>query len=73
MSTIIDARRFSCPQPVLMTLDRIKAGEQKILEVLVDTYASVENVTRAVKTLKWKVQEVTEEDGEYRIVIEKIV
>ena len=74
MSIIIDARGLSCPQPVLMTLDRIKAGEKEKLEVLVDTYASVENVTRAVKTLRWKIQDVVEvvEDSEYRIVIEKI-
>jgi tRNA 2-thiouridine synthesizing protein A len=72
MNTIIDARGFSCPQPVLMTLDRIKAREEERLEVLVDTYASVENVTRAAKTLRWKVQDVAEKDGEYRIVIEKI-
>lgn len=73
MNTIIDARGLSCPQPVLMTLDRIKAGEEKKLEVLVDTSTSVENISRAASKLRWKVQEVVEENGEYRILIEKIV
>jgi tRNA 2-thiouridine synthesizing protein A len=73
MSKIVDARGLSCPQPVLITLDRIKAGEEKLLEVLADTYTAVENISRAAKTLGWNVQEVAEEDGEYKIVIEKTV
>lgn len=71
MSKIIDARGLSCPQPVLMTLEEIKAGEEQILEVLVDTSTSVENVTRAAKTHQWRIREIVDEGGEYRIVMEK--
>jgi TusA-related sulfurtransferase len=44
MSEQIDARGLSCPQPVLLTLEKIKTMGAGQLEVLVDTEASRENV-----------------------------
>lgn len=41
----IDARGFSCPQPVLMTKKALTSNE-KAYSVLVDTNAAKENVTR---------------------------
>ena len=71
MSTKIDARGLSCPQPVLMTLDEIKAGKTSEIEILVDTETSKENVSRAATSQGWKVTDVSEEDNEYAISIKK--
>ena len=71
MSTIIDARGLSCPQPVLMTLDKIKKMTQGEIEILVDTDTSKENVSRAAESRKWLVYEIQEEGEGYRIKIKK--
>jgi len=71
MSTKIDARGLSCPQPVLMTIDEIKAGKTSEIEIIVDTETSKENVSRAATSQGWKVTGVSEEDNEYAISIKK--
>jgi tRNA 2-thiouridine synthesizing protein A len=71
MSKIVDARGLSCPQPVLMTLDEIKAGESTVLEVLVDTDASRENVSRAARSRGWTVSDVSEDGEGYTVTIIK--
>ena len=43
MSTAIDARGLSCPQPVLLTLDEIKKGSDAEIVVWVDADTSKEN------------------------------
>ena len=71
MSTTIDARGLSCPQPVLLTLDEIKKGGESEIVVLVDTDTSKENVSRAAESQGCAVTGV-EPDGEgYRILISK--
>ena len=52
MSTIVDARGLSCPQPFLMTMDEIKKVSKGEIEVLVNTDTSKENVSRAAETLQ---------------------
>jgi tRNA 2-thiouridine synthesizing protein A len=71
MSTIVDARGFSCPQPVLMTLDEIKKADQGEILILVDTDTSKENVSRAATSQGWHMKEALEEGGGYRIIISK--
>ena len=71
MTTTVDARGFSCPQPVLMTLDQIKEADQGEILILVDTDTSKENVSRAATSQGWQVKEVLEEGGGYRITISK--
>ncbi len=71
MSTIVDARGLSCPQPVLMTLEEIKKMVKGEIEILVDTDTSKENVSRAAKSRKWQVEEIHQEDEGYRIKIKK--
>jgi tRNA 2-thiouridine synthesizing protein A len=71
MTTTVDARGFSCPQPVLMTLDEIKKANQGEILILVDTDTSKENVSRAATSQGWQVKEVLEEGGGYRITISK--
>lgn len=71
MNAIVDARGLSCPQPVLMTLDEIKKYDKGEIEVLVDTDTSKENVSRAADSIGWKVKNVQEDGGGYKIVINK--
>ena len=71
MSTTVDARGFSCPQPVLMTLDEIKKAEKGEIKVLVDTDTSKENVSRAATGKGWEVKDIEEEGEGYRITISK--
>jgi len=71
MSTIVDARGLSCPQPVLMTLDEIKKMTKGEIEVLVDTDTSKENVMRAAASQGCQTNEVSSEGEGYRILITK--
>jgi len=71
MTTTVDARGFSCPQPVLMTLDGIKKADTGEIVILVDTDTSKENVSRAATSQGWQVKEVLEEGGGYRVTISK--
>jgi TusA-related sulfurtransferase len=63
MSEKVDARGLSCPQPVIMTLNAVKKGFDKELEIVVDTKTSMENVSRALESKGLKVKEVLE-DGQ---------
>ena len=71
MSKELDARGLSCPQPVLMTLDAIKAAGSGELMILVDTDTAKENVSRAAESQGWDVKDLVENGDEYRIVINK--
>lgn len=71
MSTTVDARGFSCPQPVLMTLDKIKEIKQGEITVMVDTDASKENVSRAAKSQGWEVADIRENEGGYQLTLKK--
>jgi TusA-related sulfurtransferase len=71
MSTQVDARGLSCPQPVLMTIDAIKAEKKGEIEVLVDTETSKENVSRAAGNKGWDVTNIAEEAGVFRITIKR--
>ena len=69
MTTTVDARGLSCPQPVIMTLDEIKKGSDKEIIVLVDTDTSKENVTRAAESKGCKISGISAEGEGYRITI----
>ena len=71
MTTTVDARGLSCPQPVILTLDEIKTGKEKEIIVLVDTDTSKENVTRAAASQGCQVDDVSPEGEGYRILITK--
>ena len=71
MSKTVDARGLSCPQPVMMTLDEIKTGTTNEIEIIVDTEAAKENVSRAAASQNCTVTNISEEGGEYKITIRK--
>ena len=69
MTKQVDARGFSCPQPVIMARNAIREGEFPV-EVLVETVTSRENVRRASEKLGCSV--VVEELGdEYKLTLNK--
>ncbi|MCD4727895.1 MAG: sulfurtransferase TusA family protein [Pirellulales bacterium] len=71
MSIIVDAGGLSCPQPVLMTLDKIKEIQKGEIIVKVDTDTSKENVSRAAKSQGWEIADIQEKEGGYQITIKK--
>ncbi|MEW6387124.1 MAG: sulfurtransferase TusA family protein [Thermodesulfobacteriota bacterium] len=71
MSELVDARGLSCPQPVLITLEKLKLMDRGKVVVLVDTDTSRENVVRAAATLGWQLQESKPEGREYRLTLTK--
>lgn len=72
MSSVVDARGLSCPQPVLMTLTEVKKIQKGEIAVLVDTETSRENVIRAATAEGWDVRSIDPEgEGAYKISIAK--
>lgn len=51
----LDCRGMPCPQPVLATKDAIEASPNELIEVIVDNKASMENVSRFLKSQGWAV------------------
>ncbi len=68
MSEVIDARGLSCPQPVLDTFAKIDSMGSGRLEVLVDSEAAKENVSRAAQSKGWQLNSTTEDNGEHCLV-----
>ena len=71
MSALVDARGLSCPQPVIMTLHQIETMGKGIIEVLVDTDTSMENVSRLAKNKGWNVKDVQNDGTGYKLTLEK--
>ena len=71
MSTTIDTRGLSCPQPVLMFLTAVKGNDQGPFCVLVDNDASLENVSRAARNRGFTVTTTAESEDVTRIEVIK--
>lgn len=71
MSEHIDTRGLSCPQPVLLFLNAVKADASKAFDVLVDNDASLENVSRAARNRGYTVESTDEGQGITRLEIYK--
>ncbi len=71
MNEIVDARGLSCPQPVLLTLEKMNKVKKGEIEVLVDTDTSKENVSRVATSQGWVVKKIKPEGSGYRITIAK--
>jgi tRNA 2-thiouridine synthesizing protein A len=71
MTKIVDARGLSCPQPVMLAREAIRAGQFPI-EVLVETVASRENVRRMAEHLGCQVKILQLED-EFQLTIFPLV
>lgn len=71
MSIIVDAGGLSCPQPVLMTLDKIKEIQKGEIIVKVDTDTSKENVSRAAQSQGWDVADIQKKEEGYQLTLKK--
>ena len=71
MSILVDATGLSCPQPVLLTLNKIKEMQHGQMMIQVDTNTSKENVSRAAQSQGWEVTDVQENETGYQLTIEK--
>ena len=71
MSEELDARGLSCPQPVLLTMEKLRTLDQGELVVLVDTDTSRENVSRAAASLGWQVKKVQPDGKGHRITLQR--
>jgi len=71
MSTLVDARGLSCPQPVILTMNEIKKVKKGEIVVLVDTDTSRENVSRAAASQGWTLKSIEPEGIGYRIIVSK--
>ncbi len=69
MTTKVDARGLSCPQPVIMAQKAIKEGKFPV-QVLVDTVTSRENVRRMAEKQGCKVK-ISEQGDEFCVVLTK--
>ncbi len=68
---IVDARGYSCPQPVIMTMAVLNKKTGGTVTILVDTDTAKENVTRAANNKGWNVDSIEENEDGYRLVISK--
>ncbi|MEN2994393.1 MAG: sulfurtransferase TusA family protein [Thermodesulfovibrio sp.] len=71
MPEIVDARGLSCPEPVLLTFEKMKKLGKGEIEILVDTDTSRENVSRAAQSMGWQISSVEKEEGYYKVKIVK--
>jgi tRNA 2-thiouridine synthesizing protein A len=71
MENIVDARGYSCPQPVIMTMAEINKINKGTISILVDTDTSKENVVRAAANKGWNVDGIDKDGEGYRITISK--
>lgn len=71
MSIIVDAGGLSCPQPVLMTLNKIKEIKKGEIIVKVDTDTSKENVSRAAQSQGWEIADIQKNEGGYQLILKK--
>lgn len=71
MTDIVDARGLSCPQPVLMTLQKIKELSTGQVEIIVDNEVSRENVIRAATSAGWQPAEEREANEEFHLVFKR--
>ena len=71
MSIIVDAGGLSCPQPVLLTLNKIKEIQKGEIIIKVDTDTSKENVSRAAQSQGWNMADIQKHKTGYTLTIKK--
>ena len=71
MSQTVDARGLSCPQPVLIVMERMQEMGSGQIEVIVDNEVSRENVGRAARSKGWQVEDEKREGGDYHLPLRR--
>jgi tRNA 2-thiouridine synthesizing protein A len=67
----VDACGLSCPQPVLLTRNAINKVNKGTIEVMVDSGASRDNVSRLARNSGWTVAVEEQPGGIYRVLLQK--
>ena len=67
----LDVRGLSCPQPALQTKQTIKKMGSGMLEVLVDTQTSRDNVSRLAQKAGWDVTVEEPPEGGFKLILKK--
>jgi tRNA 2-thiouridine synthesizing protein A len=70
MTTTVDARGLSCPQPVIVTRSAMKKAGAGPIEVLVETGTSRDNVSRMARKEGWQVEVLEIEDG-FKLILNR--
>ena len=70
MSKTVDARGFSCPQPVIMTKNGLKEAAEGEVTIIVDTMTQVQNCIRIAEKLGWTAS-WEEKNDDYYIIVKK--
>ena len=70
MTERIDARGFSCPQPVVLTRNKMKELGKGTFEVIVETGTSRDNITRLAQHEGWAI-EIKQEGDEFRLILSR--
>ena len=70
MADRVDARGLSCPQPVVMTRNKMIEMGKGTFEVIVDTGTSRDNISRLADHEGWNI-DVKEEGDEFLLALKK--
>ena len=70
MTERVDARGLSCPQPVVLTRNKMKEMGKGTFAVIVDTGTSRDNITRLATHEGWNI-EVKEDGDEFILTLNK--
>jgi tRNA 2-thiouridine synthesizing protein A len=65
----IDTRGLSCPQPVVLVMRAIQAG-QPSFEVLLDSETAVDNVSRLLRSKGFRIDR-TDRDGDVHFKVQR--
>ena len=68
MAGRIDARGLSCPQPVLLTRNKMNEAGSGAIEVLADSAAARDNISRLAKDQGWSIS-VEERENEFLLIL----
>ncbi len=66
----LDVRGLSCPQPAFLAKQALSKLDRGVLEVLLDSATSRDNVSRIARNAGWSIREETTPDG-FRLVLAK--
>ncbi len=67
----LDVRGLSCPQPALQTRQIIKRMESGVVEVLVDSTTSRDNVSRLAQKAGWVVTVKDHLEGGFKLILKR--
>lgn len=70
MAEQIDARGLSCPQPIVITKKKMDELGGGIIEIIVDTATSRDNIERMAQNQGWRVA-IRESGDSYILTISK--